>query len=231
MCKRIDPVTRSLVSRPQGGDVLVSRSRQVIDVDPGVEALYPVVSNYLVQIQNDEVGSWDNNTNCTQTYKQEYTTALKVTNGTGVSSALDLPATFEGLTISTKHSQKTFRSTETTTSKTETTEIEVPRRSERFFYQRQYVLRSDVYFILDRYDRLWIIGHPGGFHILRARCDVVINSDDNITTRTELKRETKIRVNAACVPDFGEDLEIRSVNNCSEHVRDALRAMGVPVDY
>ncbi|KAH8119492.1 hypothetical protein DFH11DRAFT_449573 [Phellopilus nigrolimitatus] len=227
MCKRIDPVTRSLVSRPQGGDVLVSRSLQLAysSID---EMLYAVVSNYLVQIQNDETGSWDNDTNSTQVYRQDYTTAFKVTKGAEISNTIDLPASFKGVTISTKYSRKTFRSTETTTSTTETTEIEVPRRSKLFLYQTQYVLRSDIYFILRTGNgEYWIVRSVGGRHILHARCDVVIDSDDNITTRMELKRETKIKVNAASVPDYGEGMGMRNFEDCSEKVKDVLRAMGV----
>ncbi|KAH8119493.1 hypothetical protein DFH11DRAFT_1838843 [Phellopilus nigrolimitatus] len=207
--------------------VLVSRSRETVYASPGDQSLYAVVTNYLVQIQNNRLVSWDNNTDGTQKYKQEYTTELKVTSGSEVSKSIGLSAAFKGLTISTEYSQKTFSTTETTTSKTETTEVEVPPRSELFFYQRQYVLRSDVYFILDAWNELSIVGSVGGHKVLHAQCDVVIDSDDYITTETELKGETEIKVDAASVTNFAEGLKIRKFGNYTERAKNTLRAMGL----
>ncbi|KAH8119518.1 hypothetical protein DFH11DRAFT_451123 [Phellopilus nigrolimitatus] len=227
MPKGNDPVTKFLVSRPQSGDVLLSRSRQTVYSAAGDEALYAIVTNYLVQIQNDKLMSWDNSTSAAQSYTQEYKTELKVTNGSEVSNTIGLSAAFKGITISAEHSEKTFHSEETTTSKTETTRVEVAPRSELFFYQRKYVLRSDVYFILDAWNEEWIVGSWEGYDVSHARCDVEIHSNDYITSETSLKGETTINVDAASVKDFDAGLRIRKFENCTERAKGTMRAMGV----
>ncbi|KAH8101989.1 hypothetical protein DFH11DRAFT_1553051 [Phellopilus nigrolimitatus] len=225
--KSADPVSQFLVSRPQGGDVIVSRSRSTIYDDPGSEGLYAIITNYLVQIQNNRLVSWDNHTDGTQKYTQQYTTELKVIDGSEVSKSVGLSASFLGLTISAGYSQKTFSSTETTNSKTETTEVEVAPRSDLFFYQRQYVMRSDVYFILDAWKEEWIVGSWHGYDISHARCDEVIDSSDYVTMDAELKGETTIKVDAAKVMDFGAGKKVRRFENLTEKAQKTLRAMGV----
>ncbi|KAH8119487.1 hypothetical protein DFH11DRAFT_1565300 [Phellopilus nigrolimitatus] len=210
MSKGADPVTQFLISRPQGGDVLVGGVRLTV---------FP--------LQNNKLGSWDNNTDDTQEYTQEYTSELKVTKGSEVGNAINLPVAFQSVEISAEYGQKTFSRAETTDPKTEITVVEVPPRSELFFYQREYVFRSDVFFIVDAGNEKWIVGSVTGNSIVHTECEVVINSADYFTTRTELTGETEINVDTTRVSDFTKGREILKFDDCTERTKNVLRAMGI----
>ena len=68
--------------------------------------------------------SWKNDTGANQTYTYSYTTGLTVTQGSEVNSRFSLGASLKGVGITVDHSEKVFKSSGTTESRTVTTHDE-----------------------------------------------------------------------------------------------------------
>ena len=122
------------VYKPSGGDARIKSGREEIHVTPGDEALYAVVDTYLIDITWVSKMSWKNDTDANQKYTYSYMTGLTVTRGSKVNNRFSLGASFKGVGITVDHSEKVFKSSETTESRTVTTSVNVPPRSRIIFY-------------------------------------------------------------------------------------------------
>jgi len=95
-----------LVYKPSGGDARVRAERETLYYRPGDEALYAGAERYLVDITWISNMSWRNDTDAAQTYTHTFTTELKITQGSEVTTRFSLGVTYKGACISFNHQMK-----------------------------------------------------------------------------------------------------------------------------
>ncbi|KAL1940251.1 hypothetical protein VTO73DRAFT_9203 [Trametes versicolor] len=222
-------MSKYIVSKPAGGDALIKSERTTIVTHSGNEGLYAAVDTYLVDTTWMRQVSWENRTDAAQVYEHSYTTELKVTQGTEVTVAVHVGAAFEGLSVGMDASTKTFTTKETTSTDTKTMTITVPPRSTLTFYQRQYTFRATMFFILNAWHQEWNAGSPGGYDIERKTCTVQINSEDYLTTETELTNEgvDTMHVDTVARANNESDRLTRKRENLTEWAKQQLSKMGI----
>ncbi|KAI0635555.1 hypothetical protein C8Q77DRAFT_1155348 [Trametes polyzona] len=221
--------SKYFVYKPVGGDALVKSGRSTIYNTPGDQAFFAAIDTYLVDATWVKKMSWDNNTDATQTYSLSYSTALKITSGSEVTNSVGIGAEFKGLSISMDSSIKTFSSTETTDTVTKTVTVNVPPKKKLTFYQRRYDFRSTMFFILDAWGEEWNAGSEGGYVITRKNCTVQINSEDYLTSETELSDEATgtMKVKTVSRANLEGGRKTRKRENLTQRAKDALHRMGV----
>jgi len=214
------------VYKPSGGDARIKSGREEIYATRGDEALYAVVDTYLVDITWVSKMSWKNDTDAAQKYSYSYTTGLKVTQGSEVNNGFSLGASFKGVGITVDHSEKVFKSSETTESRTVTMEVNVPPRSRTIFYQKRYKFRKSMFFILDAWGREWNVGSWGSYEIRRKECEVEIDSEDFATLQAELDGSKAGTIDVETVGGtHGVDVT-RKREDCTSRCKNKLDEMG-----
>jgi len=216
-----------LVYKPSGGDARVRAERETLYYHAGDEVLYAGAERYLVDITWIRNVSWRNDTDAAQTYVHTFTTELKITQGSDVTNGFSLGATYKGASVSFNHETKTFKSTETTESRTITITLTIPPRSHLVFYQRRYTFRDSMFFILDAWDQEWNVGSWGGYEFTRKDIDVQIMSEDYATLTEELDGSTTGTISVTtvnCVPDAGST---RKRENITRLAKSKIASMGV----
>ncbi|PPR01404.1 hypothetical protein CVT24_006242 [Panaeolus cyanescens] len=149
----------------------------------GDEGMYSCINRFLEAVHWVQLVSWKNDTSATQTYQYSYTTSLKITEGSEVNQGFDLGASYQGMSIGYNYSQKTFKTTETTSSQTTTISVNVPPNSLVVFYQRRYDFRDEITFICDAWGREWNIGPWGGYSpLVKKTTQVQIMAEEYFTS-------------------------------------------------
>lgn len=216
-----------LVYVPAGGDALVKSGRSTIYFTPE-DRFFAAVDTYLVKATWVALMSWDNDTNAPQSYVQSCTTQLKITQGSEVTNSVNVGAAYEGLSLSMGTSEKTFSSTETTTSATLTKNVTIPAQSRVTFYQRVYEFRTTMFFINYGWHEEWNAGSPGGYNITRKECTVQIMSEEYFTESQELSSGVGLMTVATVPRADNEDARLtRKRENLTKKAKDALSRMGV----
>ena len=95
-----------LVYKPSGGDARVRAERETLYYRTGDEALYAGAEGYSVDITWISNMSWRNDTDAAQTYTHTFTTELKITQGSEVTTRFSLGVTYKGACISFNHQMK-----------------------------------------------------------------------------------------------------------------------------
>ncbi|KAF8231419.1 hypothetical protein L208DRAFT_63734 [Tricholoma matsutake] len=222
-----DALYRYITYVALGDDTRVKGEQERIYYYKGSEAMYAAVNTYLVNTTWVSRMTWRNDTDTVQQYVVQYKTELTVTNGSEVSKGFSLAAVFKGLSVGFDNQQKTFRTTETTESKTLTITINVPPRSYVVFYQRRYTFRVKMSFVLDAWSEFWNVGSWGGYAHTTKECSVEIMSEDYATMSSDLDAITKgtIRVTSVYPAPLGNINRMRE--NCTEACKKKLVEMGV----
>ncbi|KAK0459081.1 uncharacterized protein EV420DRAFT_302061 [Desarmillaria tabescens] len=221
--------SKYVVYKPSGGDAMVKSGRSTIYSYPGDEAFYASIDTYLVDTTWVSKMSWENNTTAAQTYSLQYTTELKVTQGSEVTNSVGIGAEFKGLSMSMDSQTKTFTTYETTETLTKTITLSVPPKSTLTFYQKKYRFRSTMFFVLDAWNEEWNAGSPGGYDITRKECQVEIMSEDYLTTDVALVDSATgtMDVKRVSRADLESRRKTRKRENLTERAKKELSKMGV----
>ncbi|KAG7449738.1 uncharacterized protein BT62DRAFT_928471 [Guyanagaster necrorhizus] len=185
-----EPFSKHITYTPSGGDALVKSYKSTIYEDKGDQAFYAAIDTYLVDATWIPKMSWENNTSAAQSYALTYTTELKVTKGSEVTTSIKIAGAFRGLSISMGTSVKEFNTYETTNTTTKTITLNVPAKSTLTFYQRRYRFRDTMFFILDAWNEMWKAGSWGSFKLTKKACVVEIMSEDYLTADAKLDDST-----------------------------------------
>lgn len=216
-----------LVYKPSGGDARVSAQRETLYNRAGDEALYAGTERYLVDIAWVSNMSWKNDTDAAQTYVHTFTTELKIIQGSEVNNGFSLGATYQGASVSFNHETKTFKSTETTESRTITITLTVPPRSYLVFYQRRYTFKDSIFFILDAWNQEWNVGSWGGYEFTWKDVDVQIMSEDYATLSADLDGFTTGTISVTTVARLPRAGITRKRENITQRAKDKIASMGV----
>jgi len=214
------------VYKPSGGDARIKAGRETLYYISGDEALYAAVDTYLVDITWVSKMSWKNDTDATQTYAYSYTTALAITKGSEINNGFSVSGSFKGLGLTVDHSEKVFKSTETTESKTTAVTISVPPRSLLIFYQKRYNFRKSMFFILDAWMQEWNMGSWGGSTPTKLACEVAIESEEFATLDAELDASTTGTVAVDSISGTPGAGMTRKRENCTQRSKAEVEAMG-----
>lgn len=172
---------------PSSSPARVWSGRQIIYFYRGDEALSGAVNRILDEIRWVQLLSWRNDTALAQQYQISYTTELRIIEGSEVNTGFNLGASYEGMSIGFNNSQRTFTSTETVSSRTITTTVNVPPYTELIFYQKRFQFRDVITFVLDAWGREWNVGPWGGYSPLTTKNTLVrIFAEEYLTTTSPL---------------------------------------------
>ncbi|EED79647.1 predicted protein [Postia placenta Mad-698-R] len=210
--------------KPQGGDALVKSFLSTIYNHPGDEAFYAAIDTHLLSTTWVQKMSWINDTDAEQQQTYEYATGLTITSGREITNAINLGATFEGLSISFSNTVKVFQTYETTTTQKSISEVHIPPRSSLYFYQKYYTFKSSMFFILDAWGQEWNAGSWGGYDITRKECVVDIMSEEYITKDNVLDGSTTGTFNVATVGRVAKESD-RSTRKRENLTGDAKKAL------
>ncbi|KAF9047733.1 hypothetical protein BJ165DRAFT_1526997 [Panaeolus papilionaceus] len=222
-----DNLYQYLVYRPSSSTPRVWSGRRTNFYYAGDEAMYSAINRFLDSVNWIQLISWKNDTAATQTYSYSYTTGLKITQGSEVNQGFDLGASYEGMSIGYNYSQRTFKTTETTSSKTTTITVNVPPHSLLVFYQRRYDFRDEITFICNAWGREWNIGPWGGYSPLVKKITAVqIMAEEYFTSATQLPNGpgsiSTDYVGAAAITDT-----TRKRENVTQRSKNVLDRMGL----
>ncbi|KAJ7506953.1 hypothetical protein B0H11DRAFT_1969634 [Mycena galericulata] len=201
--------------------------RATIFYSSGDQAMYAVINRYLERIQWIQLIAWKNDTDATQQYQYSYTTGLTITEGKEVTNGFNLGASYEGMSIGVDHSQRTFKSTETTSTKTTTITVNVPPRSELVFYQKRFDFRDNITFINDAWGQEWNIGPWGGYSPLTTKVTYVNIMAEEYFTRSARLPEGPGSVTVDTVASASIAGTTRKRENVTQRAKDALSNMGL----
>lgn len=216
-----------LVYKPSSTPARVYAGRKTMFSYPGDQALYAILSRTLGTVRWVQIVAWKNNTSAAQQYQISYTTGLKITEGSEVNIGFNFGASFEGISIGLDYSQKTFKSTETTTTKTITLTVNVPAYSELVFYQKSYEFDDYVTFVLDAWGQEWNVGPWGGYTPLTSMHVLTqIMAEEYLTTSSPLPAGPgKMQVTTVGAPARAGTTRKRE--NTTEKCKNLLAKMGL----
>jgi len=132
----------------------------------------------------------------------------------------------KGASVSFNHETKTFKSTETTESRTITLTLTVPPRSYLVFYQRRYTFRDTIFFILDAWNQEWNVGSWGGYEFTWKEADVQIMSEDYATLSADLDGSTTGSISVTTVDRVPRAGITRKRENITQRAKDKIASMG-----
>ncbi|KAJ7196051.1 hypothetical protein GGX14DRAFT_403539 [Mycena pura] len=231
------PVTKSLaaprdlhdyrVHTPAYGPARTFAGQVTIYNRPGDEGMFAVINRYLERVQWIQIMAWRNDTDATQQYQVSYTTGLTITQGSDVTNGFSLGASYEGMSIGFEHSTRTFRSTETTSSKTTTLTVNVHPRSELVFYQRRFDFRDNITFINDAWGQWWNIGPWGGYTPLTTKVTSVnIMAEEYFTNSARLPEGPgSVAVDSVAAASLAG--WTRQRDNVTQRAKNVLTSMGL----
>jgi len=212
--------------KPSDGDALVRVGRETL-YSFGNMALCVDAERYLVDITWIKNMSWRNDTDVAQTYNHTFTTQLKITQGSEVNKGFSLPVTYAGASISFSKQTKTFKSTETTESKTITLTVSVPARSLLVFYQRRYTFRDSMFSFFKAGNQEWNIGSGEGYEPTSKDIGVEIMSEEYATLSKELDGSTTGTISVTTVNPAPRTTKTQRRRNIPRRARIILGRMGV----
>ncbi|KAJ7510770.1 hypothetical protein B0H11DRAFT_1845496 [Mycena galericulata] len=201
--------------------------RETIFYRAGDQAMYAVINRFLERVQWIQLVAWKNDTDAPQQYQYSYTTGLTITQGSEVTNGFSLGASYQGMSIGIDHSTRTFKSTETTSTKTTTITVNVPPRSELIFYQKRFDFRDNITFINDAWGQEWNIGPWGGYTPLTTKVTSVNIMAEEYFTRSARLPEGPGSVTVDTVASASLAGWTRKRENVTQRAKDALNSMGV----
>ncbi|KAL4065162.1 hypothetical protein V8B97DRAFT_1867518 [Scleroderma yunnanense] len=185
----VNPVSSSLrvLATP---NPIIHQSRHTIYYFHNFEMLYATAITYLVAVENEMLMHWENDTDGQHTHELEYTIGFKSLTSTALSKKIALSASLEGLEISDDNAgiHKTFVPEEFLPERRLKTQIIVPGRSDLYFYQRKYVLETEVYFTHDAWNKLCVVMKNDNSQIKSWKIRSTIHSAEFTTTGRELRK-------------------------------------------
>jgi len=214
-----------LAYKPKEGDALIKVGRETI-YSIGNMALCMDTERYLVDVTWIPNMSWMNDTDVAQTYKHTFTTQLKITKGSeeNVKKGFSLPSTYTGVSINFENHTKTFKTTETSETKTIELSISVPPRAHLVFYQRKYTFRDSMLSFFKAGNKEWSIGTGGGSEPATKDFEVEIMSEEYATLSNELDGSTTGTISVTTVEPASKAQRGRDI---PRQARIILQRMGV----
>lgn len=222
--------SQSVVITPAGGDALVKSELVTIYYNRAIEAFYAAADTYCTGITWVPQGSWENTTGAAQSFTYQYTTELKITQGSEVTAGgLNLGATFKDFAMTIDASTKTFSANETTTPQTTPLAVAVAPGKKATLYQRQYDFRTDMYFVLDSARVMWNAGAASGDGLARKECTVQIMSGDYLVTEQELSNAVRgtVQVKTVARANKESDRQTRKRGDLTTRAKNSLAQMGI----
>jgi len=215
-----------LAYKPKDGDALVRVGRETLH-SSSKKALFADTERYLVDITWIKNMSWRNDTNVVQTYSHTFTTQLKITQGSEVNKGFSVPVTYAGTSISFNKQTKTFKTTETTESRTVTLNVSVPPRSLLVFYQRKYTFRDSVFPFFKNGNQEWNIGSGEGYEPTSKDIEVEIMSEEYATLSKELDGSKTGKISVTTVDPSRRPSNTQKRRKIPRRARKILGRMGV----
>ncbi|EIW57236.1 uncharacterized protein TRAVEDRAFT_65157 [Trametes versicolor FP-101664 SS1] len=219
--------SQALVVRPDS-DALVNTKLLAIYYNHAVEALQAAADTYCTDMTWVLKGSWENTTGSAQSHTHQYTTELKVTQGSEVTNGgVPLVASFKDFTMTIDASIKTFSADETTTPQTKTVTVEAAPGKKAMFYQRVYKFRTEMFFVMDTASVARNVAAVSGDGLSRKTCVVEIWSGDYLVTDKELNA-TPGAVQFKTYPRANKESDRQTVarSGLTTRARDALNRIG-----
>ncbi|KAH9957565.1 hypothetical protein BC827DRAFT_648032 [Russula dissimulans] len=215
-----------LVYKPSTNNARIRAQRETLYHRPGDESLYAGAERYLVDITWVSTMSWRNDTAAAQTYSHTFTTELKITQGSEVNNGFSLGASYKGMSVGFNET-RTFKSTETTESRTITITLTILPRSHLVFYQRRYTFRDSIFFILDTWNQEWNVGSWGGYALTWKHADVHIMSENYATLEEELDGSTMGTISVSTVSPIPSGGHLtRKRENITQRAKNMIDSMG-----
>lgn len=220
--------TEYQVYKTKGPNELVDSTKTVCYKDEH-EGLYMIKDTYLLGYSWNEIWSFENKSDNDYTRVVTTTTCSRVKNGTEFDTNFKVSAGFNGLGLSlnTEYGQESKTFSESETTKTETTQenYSVKPHSSVFLYQKVYHFRTDIWFRLDSFAKMWTVGNykQPGVALVSSDVDIQANNfreyPESLTGKGDLDATTTHSVD--------EKTNIQPFEKCSDHCQDYLHQRGV----
>jgi len=168
------PVNTHMTMRPRSGDTPVHEHKTTIHNIPWIETFYAISQTYLTGISWEEVCHCRNQTASPQKYTASFTTQLVVTKGHACKEPFNLASQFEGLQIMVGNKIKKFKSTETTSSKTDHVDLVVNPQTQAYVYQKKYRFKTKVWFKQDSWNTMWTLVRDGRTVMLELEVEISV---------------------------------------------------------
>ncbi|KAL4071246.1 hypothetical protein V8B97DRAFT_436636 [Scleroderma yunnanense] len=183
-----DPVSSSLRVLATPNPIIHQRRHTILYI-PFFEVLYATATTSLVSIENEMLMHWKNDTDGQHTDEVEYTIGFKSLTSTALSKRIALNVSLEGLEISDNNAgiHKNFVPEEFLPEQRLKKKITVPAHSELYFYQRKYVLETEVYFTHDAWGMLCVVMTNDNSQ-MNWKIRSTIHSAEFITTGQKLQK-------------------------------------------
>jgi hypothetical protein len=169
------PQDNHVALTPNGGRRLVNQTSTRLYHFPGDEALWAINETFLISIDWIPRFSRHNQTASEETHSVRTMTRLTVTNGTEASREIGLSGSFNGLGISFG---ATFSSRETVQEHERTSNYTIPPGQSLFVHQRRFTFVNRIWFLLDAWNELWVVGSRGGYTPTEANIRAAIDSEE-----------------------------------------------------
>ena len=191
--------------------------------------LYATATTFLLAVENKKLMHWENNTNGQHIHELEYTIGYKSLTDTTLSKRIALHDTLEDVEINDHNSgtYKKFLSEEVLPERRLKTTVTVPSRSNLYFYQRKYVLETDVYFTHDGWSKLCVVVSNRDRQAQSLKILSTIHSAEFTTTDQELQGMVPMEVSGQTKQAvFG--ISQRRFDDLTHRAKETLKKLGVP---
>lgn len=180
------PSCRRAVASPKP---IINQSRHIIYYFENEEMLYATSTTSLVAVENEKLMHWENNTNGQHIHELEYTIGFKSLTTTTLSERIALHDSLKDVKINDPNTgtYKEFLSEEVLPERRLKTTVTVPSRSNLYFYQRKYVLETDVYFTHNAWARVCVVVSNRDRQVKSLKILSTIHSAEFTTTEQELQ--------------------------------------------
>ncbi|EIW57228.1 uncharacterized protein TRAVEDRAFT_168860 [Trametes versicolor FP-101664 SS1] len=221
--------SQAVVVKPAGGDALVNTKFLAIYYNHAVEALQAATDVYCTDMTWQLKGSWENTTGSAQSHTHQFTTELKVTQGSEVTNGgVPLVASFKDFTMTIGSKTKTFSADETTATQTKPVTVEVAPGKKMMLYQRVYNFRAEMFFVMDSASVARNVAAVSGDGLSRKTCVVEIWSGDYLVTDKALSDAEMGTVQPKTYPRANKESDRQTVarSGLTTRARNALNLIG-----
>jgi len=206
---------------------IINQNRHTIYYVDNEEMLYATATTFLVAVENEKLMHWENNTNGQHIHELEYTIGFKSLTSTTLSERIAHRDSLKSVEINDHNAgtYKKFLSEEVLPERRLKTTVTVPSRSNLYFYQRKYVLETDVYFTHDGWSMQCVVvsnrDRAQNLKILST-----IHSAEFTTTDQELQGMVPMEVSGQTKQAvFGASQ--RRFDDLTQRAKETLRQLGV----
>ena len=175
-------------------NAIINQKRHTLYYLEDDEMLCATATTCLVAVENEKLLHWENNTKGKCSHELEYTIGCKSHTSTALSEKIALHDTLKNVEVNGPGIYKKFLPEEVLPERRLKTRVSVPGYSNFYFYQRKYVLETEVYFTHDAWSLLCVVVSNCD-HIPRSlKILTTIHSAEFITTDEELRGVTEMEI-------------------------------------